>query len=217
MPLLRRHGRRGDGDRARQLAAHRAARLDARTGLAAQGAGMRTGGDPRAALDRLFDEALQREGAERAAFLGAATTGQPQLRAQLEELLALCDSPSPALEPGALHDAGLWPSSSGDADGAGATPGPRPGDRVGAGTRRRALGRGGTGTVVRGERDGGGFPQAGALRLIRTGMGAPTCLERFAQERRILAGFNHPGIARLLDGGQDADGRPWLVMDFIQG
>ncbi|HLT45085.1 MAG TPA: serine/threonine-protein kinase [Luteimonas sp.] len=178
---------------------------------------MSTGGDPRVALDRLFDEALQREGAERAAFLDAATAGQPQLRAQLEELLALCDSPSPALEPGALHDAGLWPSSGGEADGAGATPGPRPGDRIGAWTLRRELGRGGMGTVFLAERDGDGFTQAGALKLIRTDMGATTFLERFAQERRILAGFNHPGIARLLDGGQDADGRPWLVMDFIQG
>ncbi len=178
---------------------------------------MSAGSDPRAELDRLFDEALQREGAERAAFVDVATAGRPRLRAELEELLALCDSPSPALEPGALHDAGPWHSPGGGAGGPDATPGPRSGDRIGAWTLRRELGHGGMGTVFLAERGGDGFTQAGALKLIRTDVGAAAFLERFAQERRILAGFNHPGIARLLDGGQDADERPWLVMEFIEG
>src|SRR5690606_25809142 len=67
------------------------------------------------------------------------------------------------------------------------------------------------------ERSGDGFAQLGALKLIRAGVDSAAFLERFAQERRILAGFNHPGIARLLDGGRDADGRPWLVMEYIAG
>jgi len=40
---------------------------------------------------------------------------------------------------------------------------------------------------------------------------------RFLQERQILAGLQHPGIARLLDVGQTAEGRPYLVLDYIDG
>ncbi|TYT25954.1 serine/threonine protein kinase [Luteimonas viscosa] len=179
---------------------------------------MNAGGDPRAELDRLFDEALQREGVERAAFLDAATAGRPQLRAELEELLALCGSQAPALEPGALHDEGLWRSLTDDDEtGANATTDAQAGRRIGTWTLRHELGHGGMGTVFLAERSGDGFAQLGALKLIRAGVDTSAFLARFSQERRILAGFNHPGIARLLDGGQDADGRPWLVMEYIEG
>ncbi|WP_202845457.1 serine/threonine-protein kinase [Luteimonas saliphila] len=179
---------------------------------------MNAGGDPRAELDRLFDEALQREGIERAAFLDAATAGRPQLRAELEVLLALCESPAPALEPGVLHDEGLWRSltDEGDAD-ANAAADAQAGRSVGAWTLRHELGQGGMGTVFLAERSGDGFAQLGALKLIRAGVDTAAFLARFAQERRILAGFNHPGIARLLDGGRDPGGQPWLVMEYIDG
>jgi serine/threonine protein kinase len=40
---------------------------------------------------------------------------------------------------------------------------------------------------------------------------------RFMQERQILAGLQHPGIARLLDAGGTAKGRPYLVLDYVDG
>src|SRR5213078_133895 len=42
-------------------------------------------------------------------------------------------------------------------------------------------------------------------------------LRRFLSERQILAALNHPNIARLLDGGTTADGRPYFVMEYIEG
>ncbi|HVQ26013.1 MAG TPA: serine/threonine-protein kinase, partial [Planctomycetota bacterium] len=45
----------------------------------------------------------------------------------------------------------------------------------------------------------------------------PDLVRRFRAERQILAGLDHPGIARLIDGGATADGLPWLAMDFVEG
>jgi serine/threonine-protein kinase len=81
----------------------------------------------------------------------------------------------------------------------------------------RELGRGGMGIVYLVERDGDGFLQRGALKLIKRGMDSEPIVARFLRERRVLAQLDHPGIARLLDGGMSADGRPFLVMDFVDG
>nr|WP_257644080.1 serine/threonine-protein kinase [Luteimonas salinisoli] len=79
------------------------------------------------------------------------------------------------------------------------------------------LGRGGMGTVYLAERASGGFQQRGALKLIRPGVDSAEFLLRFAQERQILASLEHPGIARLLDGGRDEHGLPWLAMEYVEG
>jgi hypothetical protein len=42
-------------------------------------------------------------------------------------------------------------------------------------------------------------------------------MERFRQERQILAGLVHPNIAQLLDGGTREDGLPYLVMEYVDG
>ena len=81
----------------------------------------------------------------------------------------------------------------------------------------RELGRGGMGIVYLVERDGDGFLQRGALKLIKRGMDSEPIVARFLRERRVLAQLDHPGIARLLDGGMSTDGRPFLVMDFVDG
>jgi len=81
----------------------------------------------------------------------------------------------------------------------------------------RELGRGGMGVVYLVERDGDRFIQRGALKLIKRGMDSEPIVARFLRERRVLARLDHPNIARLLDGGMSADGRPFLVMDFVDG
>ncbi len=78
------------------------------------------------------------------------------------------------------------------------------------------LGRGGMGTVYLAERIHEDFIQKGALKLLH-GASAQQTVLRFQQERRILAQLNHPNIARLLDGGSTEDGRPYLVMEHIEG
>jgi serine/threonine protein kinase len=79
------------------------------------------------------------------------------------------------------------------------------------------LGAGGMGTVFLAERVDGGFDQRVAIKLIRTGLGGRDVVRRFRMERQILAGLDHPNIARLLDGGETAGGVPYLVMDYVDG
>ena len=78
------------------------------------------------------------------------------------------------------------------------------------------LGRGGMGTVYRAERADDTFTQHAALKLVHPGF-APDFRARFLRERALLAGLDHPGIARLLDGGLAADGAPFLAMELVDG
>jgi eukaryotic-like serine/threonine-protein kinase len=79
------------------------------------------------------------------------------------------------------------------------------------------IGRGGWGTVYRAERDAGDFSQQVAIKLLRRGLDTDDVLERFRAERQILANLNHPNVARLVDGGATDDGRPYLVMELVEG
>ncbi|HEY4144747.1 protein kinase domain-containing protein [Pinirhizobacter sp.] len=82
----------------------------------------------------------------------------------------------------------------------------------------RRLGEGGMGVVYLASRNDGGFVQQVALKFLNAAAeDSPALLERFAQERHLLARLEHPGIARLLDGGLLADGRPFLALEFVQG
>lgn len=91
------------------------------------------------------------------------------------------------------------------------------GDRLGAFRVVERIGRGGMGVVYRGEREGADFQQEVALKLIRRGFDFDDIRMRFLRERRILAGLDHPNLARLIDGGVAADGRPWFAMEFVRG
>lgn len=176
-------------------------------------------GDSRARVDALFDQALDLEGAARVAFLDDVTDGDAALRAQLDELLALAEGTSRALHPDALAGGALWQAvATGGADPAVVfEQGIDVGRIVGAWRVLGELGRGGMGAVYLAARVDGGFEQRGALKLIRAGVDSDEFLRRFAQERQILATFDHPNIARLLDGGRDDAGRPYLVMECVEG
>jgi eukaryotic-like serine/threonine-protein kinase len=71
--------------------------------------------------------------------------------------------------------------------------------------------------VLLAERDDAGFVQQAALKRLKRGMDSEELLRRFAQERRILASLEHPLIARLLDGGVDAEDRPYFAMEYVDG
>ena len=90
----------------------------------------------------------------------------------------------------------------------------RAGERVGPWRVLRPLGRGGMGRVDLVERADGAYEQRAALK--RLSLVAPSRLRRFLRERQILARLQHPGIARLLDGGVDR-GEPYLVMEYVHG
>ena len=79
------------------------------------------------------------------------------------------------------------------------------------------IGRGGMGTIYRAERATPDFRQEVAVKVLRRGVDTDDVVRRFIAERRILAELAHPNIARLVDGGATPDGRPYLVMEYVQG
>ncbi|MBM4114546.1 MAG: hypothetical protein FJ252_01560, partial [Phycisphaerae bacterium] len=92
----------------------------------------------------------------------------------------------------------------------------RPGDQIGPFKLLSLLGEGGFGTVWLAERREP-FVQRVALKLIKPGMDSKAVLARFEHERQALAVMNHPGIARVLDGGLTPAGRPYFAMEYVRG
>ncbi|MBL8300962.1 MAG: serine/threonine protein kinase [Rhodanobacteraceae bacterium] len=91
------------------------------------------------------------------------------------------------------------------------------GTRLGAFELLEEIGRGGMGVVYRGERGDGRVQQEVAIKILHTGGLDEHTRARFQREREILAGFDHPGIARLLDAGESSRGEPYYVMEYLRG
>ncbi len=89
--------------------------------------------------------------------------------------------------------------------------------RLGVWQPIRELGRGGMGQVFHAVRAIDGFEQQAAVKTLRSDLASPGQARRFERERQILARLNHPNIARLLDGGADSEGLPFLAMEFVDG
>lgn len=87
---------------------------------------------------------------------------------------------------------------------------------IGAFRLVRQIGRGGMGVVYLAERRSG-FEQQVAIKIMPRFAIDDASRERFAQERRILAQLRHPNICSILDGGELADGTPWLAMEYVPG
>ena len=90
-----------------------------------------------------------------------------------------------------------------------------PGAVVGAFRIEKLIGRGGMGEVYLANREAVSFPQRVALKLLRPE--AASRIRMFNTERRLLAGLEHPGIARLIDGGVAPDGRPYMALEYVEG
>ena len=160
-------------------------------------------------VDRLFAAALDRDPAARQAFLESETRGDRELVEAVQELLR-----AEAASEGRLEAPGTTATRSALEDLAGRADGPR---AIGRYTVLEELGRGGMGTVYLAELEGDGFRQHVAIKVLRRGLDTDDVMRRFLTERRILASLNHAHIARLVDGGAGSDGRPFLVMEYVQG
>jgi len=73
------------------------------------------------------------------------------------------------------------------------------------------------GVIFLAERDDDEYRQRVAIKVLKRGMDTEDVLRRFRRERQTLARLVHPNIARLLDGGATEDGRPYFVMEYIDG
>lgn len=92
-----------------------------------------------------------------------------------------------------------------------------PGTRLGPWRVERPVGRGGMGEVYEAQRADGTFELRAAVKLLKRGLDTDAVVARFNRERRILAQLDHPNIARVLDAGVVPDGRPFLVMEYVEG
>ena len=167
----------------------------------------------------LFHEALAKLGAERAAFLDQACAGQPELRASVEALLAAHEASGsllakPAADPGQTIDPEPAPIS---ATTAYSSPRIEPGHVIaGRYILQDKIGEGGMGEVWVAKQTEP-VKRKVALKLIKPGMDSKAVLARFEQERQALAIMDHPNIAHVLDGGLTSSGRPFFVMDLVNG
>lgn len=159
----------------------------------------------------IFHGALERDPAERKPFLDEACHGQPELRAEVSSLLAAHRARGVVDRLFRRFAIPPLPPSTGAAGAEAVT------RRVGPYRILREIGRGGMGEVYLAEREGEGFRQRVALKLVRTGMDSEEVRRRFLVERRALARLSHPKIARFLDGGVEKEGRPYFVMEYVEG
>ncbi|MDJ0840573.1 MAG: AAA-like domain-containing protein [Acidobacteriota bacterium] len=81
----------------------------------------------------------------------------------------------------------------------------------------KELGAGGMGEVWLAERADAAFQMTAAVKLIKPHFATGEVIARFKRERQLLADLKHPNITHLLDGGTAPDGRPYLVMEYVQG
>jgi serine/threonine-protein kinase len=150
--------------------------------------------DPRRTM-QLFEQAIALDPSQREKFLITECGLDSELRAEVDALLR------------ADSDAGDFldrPVS-----------GNRVGERLGAYRLLALIGSGGMGTVYKAERADRAFAKPVAIKLLLFDAG--DLRTRFALEQRILGALSHPNIASLLDVGQDANGAPYLVMEYVEG
>ena len=93
----------------------------------------------------------------------------------------------------------------------------KPGDQFGKFRIEKKLGDGGMAWVYLCERTDGQFDQKVALKIMKLQGKQEFLKEKFRQEQQILAGVNHPNIARLFDGGITEKGYPFIVMEYVEG
>jgi eukaryotic-like serine/threonine-protein kinase len=154
-------------------------------------------------IDEAFDEALDQPTDARRRWARERLAAQPPVLAGVESLLDAHDRAAGILEDAPpFTDELLAP--------------PPPPTRVGPYRILRELGRGGMGVVYLAERDDGQFRLRVAVKILDA-IGSQELRRRFHAERQILASLDHPGIGRLLDGGIAGDGRPFLVMEVVEG
>jgi len=162
-----------------------------------------------ALLRRLVDEALALGPAEREAYLQDACGDDPELLRMARDLLSHEKTTGSSLT-GALEEQ-VREAAAHAVDG---------GDEglsvIGDYQIVAKLGEGGMGVVYRAEQTGA-LRRTVALKLIRAGWNSRRVVARFESERLALARMNHPNIARVFDAGTTTDGRPWFVMELVEG
>jgi serine/threonine protein kinase len=155
----------------------------------------------------IFLQAIEMESvAEREAYLDQACEGNQPLRAEVEALLRAHEAPQRVLDApvGGTPTTDQAPLSE------------KPGTTIGPYKLLQQVGEGGMGVVYMAEQQEP-VRRKVALKIIKPGMDSRQVIARFEAERQALALMDHQNIARVLDGGATASGRPYFVMELVKG
>jgi len=162
-----------------------------------------------------LDAVLKLAPEQRPAYLDQVSTADPELRRELESLIAsheqagtdFLNVPPPQAAADPIAPNNLNPDHRE----------PMIGRRLGTYEIVEQIGAGGMGEVYRAIRADDQYRKQVAIKLLRAGQNSDFVIRRFKNERQILASLDHPNIARLLDGGTTEEGVPYFVMELIEG
>ncbi|HEX8162267.1 MAG TPA: protein kinase [Pyrinomonadaceae bacterium] len=170
-------------------------------------------------VEEIFQSALDLSHEERGGFIARACAHDAELAAQVGALVEqyeqagdFIEAPAVAVSP--LRTVGGSLATAPDLE---LSEDPMTGRRVGSYRLVREIGRGGMGTVYLAERADSEYHKLVAVKVVKRGMDTDFILRRFRHERQLLATFDHPNIARLLDGGTTDEGLPYFVMEYVEG
>lgn len=153
-------------------------------------------------IEDIFHEASMLSGAEREAYLVQACAEDADIEADVRDMLA---SDSEATADAFLSSSILNQDENLEA-----------GERIGPYKILEVLGEGGMGTVYAVEQEGP-IKRKAALKIVKAGMDSKRILRRFFLEQKTLARMNHPFIAHAYDAGSTENGRPYFVMEYVEG
>jgi serine/threonine-protein kinase len=151
-------------------------------------------------LERQFSEAVALDERGRAERIARLKASSPELGERLEAMLAADAGAQDPLLRAMADDA----------------PAPLP-ETIGPFEVLQRIGEGGMGVVYLCRRQGDDFEQLLAVKRLNAAADSAAARQRLRVERRLLASLRHPNIAQLVDGGEEADGTPWVAMEFIDG
>ncbi len=154
----------------------------------------------------ILQPALELPPGQRHDFIVEQCAGDAALEREVEEYLRYEQAADDALRITKWHESEQEPE-----------PEPAHPERTGPYRIIRKLGEGGMGVVYLAERDDGEYRQQVAVKVMKAGPQATGLLNRFRNERQILAQLDHPNIARLIDGGTTAAGQLYYVMEYVEG
>lgn len=150
---------------------------------------------------QIFDEVIDVSNEEREARLAQCCGGDTELHNRVASLLRAAELDDPFLrDPSRPFSASCEPA----------------GSSVGPFELVELLGEGGFGAVYR-ARQKAPIDRVVAVKIIKAGMDTQQVIARFELERRTLALMDHPNIARVLEAGATARGRPFFVMELVEG
>jgi non-specific serine/threonine protein kinase/serine/threonine-protein kinase len=159
---------------------------------------------------QILEQALEVAPERRSVYLEEVCAGDQVLRREVEALIAADQQAGTGFLAGSAVEASTILTAAEELVSL-------TGARIGPYQIVEEIGHGGMGTVYRAVRADDQYRKKVAIKVVRGGLGDEFRLHCFLAERQILANLDHANIARLLDGGATEDGRPYVVMEYVEG